>query len=243
MFISTPFDHPSADLLNDMNVPIFKIPSGETINLPLLRHIARMGKPIILSTGMSYLGEVENAVHCIYESGNLDLALLHCVSEYPANSCDVNLNAMRTMESAFQVPVGFSDHTLGIEVPIAAVALGACIIEKHFTLNRAMEGPDHRASLDPDQLGELITSIRNVEQSLGNGVKAPAASEIANRGIVRRSIYTRCSKNPGDIIDESDLITLRPAGGIPPDQFDLVIGKKVLRPIPEGSLLSWEDIS
>ena len=241
-FISTPFDHDSVDLLSGLGVPAFKVPSGETVNLPLLRHIALQGKPIILSTGMSYLGEVERAINTIYETGNQQLVVLHCVSNYPTDPNDVNLRAMQTMAQAFNVPVGFSDHTLGIEIPMAAVALGACVIEKHFTLDRNMSGPDHPASLEPEELKELVSGIRRVENALGNGVKAPVESEANTRMVARRSVYLRYAAEAGQVLKAEDLIALRPSGGIPPDQFDAVVGKHLRRALTGGTALAWEDL-
>lgn len=242
VFISTPFDEGSTDLLDGLGVPAFKVPSGETVNIPFLRHIARKGKPVILSTGMSYLGEVERAIRTIREAGNEQLVVLHCVSNYPASPVDVNLRAMRTMRQAFQVPVGFSDHTLGLEVPLAAVALGACVVEKHFTLDRNMPGPDHRASQEPDELKALVKSIRIVEAALGDGVKQPAESEENTKQMARRSLYMRRAVREGAVISEEDLIALRPAGGIPPDQFDLVVGRRLRSPVPAGTPLAWKDL-
>ena len=242
VFISTPFDHESVDLLASMNVPAFKIPSGETVNLPLIRHVASKGKPMILSTGMSYLGEVERAVHTIRETGNDKLVVLHCVSNYPASAQDVNLKAMGTIAQSFQVPVGYSDHTLGLEVPLAAVALGACVIEKHFTLDRNMPGPDHRASLEPDELTALVAGIRTVEQSLGSGEKKPAKSEMKNRQVIRRSVYLRRDVEAGSVLTEDDLILLRPADGIAPEHYDEVLGRQVRRALAKGTALSWNNL-
>ena len=177
MFLSSPFDKDSIDLLNELDVPAFKVGSGEITNFPLLRYIAKKGKPIILSTGMSTLGEIEEALDVIRSEGVEDIALLHCVSNYPARIEDVNLRAMGTLKQAFKLPVGFSDHTLGITAPIAAVALGACVIEKHFTLDRNLPGPDHKASLEADELKEMVKAIREVEKVLGNGIKRPTKEE------------------------------------------------------------------
>jgi N,N'-diacetyllegionaminate synthase len=242
IFISTPFDHESVEVLANLGVPAFKVPSGEVVNLPLLRHIASKGKPIILSTGMSYISEVERAIRAIHEAGNDQLVVLHCVSNYPAAPRDVNLRAMQTIAQAFQVPVGFSDHTLGIEIPLAAVAMGACVIEKHFTLDRAMPGPDHGASLEPHELRAMVTGIRKVEQALGDGIKQPADSEADTRQVARRSIYLRRPARVGAVLREDDLIALRPAGGIPPDQFDSVVGRKLRHAMPAGAVLAWRDL-
>lgn len=241
-FLSTPFDHESADLLDALGVPAFKVPSGEVVNLPLLRHIASKGKPIILSTGMSCLGEVEQAIRAIHVAGNDQVVVLHCVSNYPADPADVNLRAMQTLRQAFQVPVGFSDHTLGIEVPLAAVALGASVIEKHFTLDRDLPGPDHRASLEPHELKAMVQGIRKVEQALGNGVKAPAESEANTRAVARRSIYIRRAVSAGAVLGAQDLVMLRPAGGIPPDQIDAVIGRRARVALASGTRLEWQHL-
>lgn len=242
LFMSTPFDEESADLLNELGVPVFKIGSGEINNWPFLEYVARKGKPVILSTGMSYLSEVDEAVRVIRESGCDQLVLLHCVSNYPADPADVNLRAMHTMAAAFQVPVGYSDHTLGIEVAIAAVALGACVIEKHFTLDRDLPGPDHRASLEPDELRELVAGIRMVEQALGNGAKRPAPSEMQNRLVVRRSLAAAVDLSEGTIISPEMLKAVRPATGIPPHLIEYVVGRKLRRSIQAGEALSWSDL-
>ena len=239
IFLSSPFDHASVDLLDEIGVSAFKVPSGEIVNLPLLRHIAQKGKPVILSTGMSYLGEVERAIRTVREAGNEQLVVLHCISNYPTDASDVNLRAMETMSRAFGVRVGFSDHTLGINVPLAAVALGACLIEKHFTLDRNMAGPDHRASLEPEELKAMVQGIRTVEQALGDGIKEPAESEFNTRQVARRSIYLRTAADAGTVLREEDLVALRPTGGIPPDQFDFVIGRRLRRSLPAGTLLTW----
>lgn len=177
MFLSSAFDLESIDLLVDLDLSVFKIPSGEITNLPYLRKIALTKKPVILSTGMATLGEIEEALEVLKNNGTTDVTILHCNTEYPTPMSDVNLTAMNTMKDAFKVKVGYSDHTLGIEVPIAAVALGAVVIEKHFTLDKTMEGPDHKASLEPDELKQMVKSIRNIEKALGTGVKTPTDSE------------------------------------------------------------------
>jgi N-acetylneuraminate synthase/N,N'-diacetyllegionaminate synthase len=241
-FISTPFDHDSVDLLDSLGVPAFKVGSGDLTNLPLLRHIASKGRPMILSTGMSYLGEVERALVAVHETGNEQVAILHCVSAYPTEPRDANLRAMQTIDRAFGVPVGFSDHTQGLEVPLAAVALGASIIEKHFTLDRNMEGPDHRASLEPGELKELVRGIRDVESALGDGHKRPTEAESNIRGAARRSIYLRNEVSESSVLQGEDLICLRPAGGIPPDQIDMVEGRKMRHTRPAGTALTWSDL-
>ena len=241
-FISTPYDHQSVDLLDELDVPAFKLASAEIVNHPLLRYVARKGRPIILSTGMSYLSEVESAVRTILDTGNSQLMLLHCVSNYPAPSTDVNLEAMKTLSQAFDVPVGYSDHTRGLEVAYAAVALGASAIEKHFTLDKLMPGPDHRASMEPEELSRLVQGIRSVESALGNGVKVPMDSEKGNRATMRRSLYTKLNLDVGTILKDEDLIALRPGSGISPDQIDAVVGRKVRQAISTGSALAWSDL-
>ncbi len=242
IFLSSPFDEYSVDMLNELDVPAYKIPSGETINLPLLKHIGNKHKPVILSTGMSYLNEITTAIETLYQTDNHEIAILHCTSNYPAMPKDINLNAMDTIRNAFKLPVGFSDHTTGIEIPLAAVAMGACIVEKHFTLDRNAEGPDHKSSIEPPKLTTLIQSIRNIELAFGNGIKKPANSELSNREIARKSVHLKTSKNAGETITESDLISLRPSGGIPPSDIQMIIGQKVVRLMPEGSILHWDDL-
>ena len=199
-FLSSPFDLESIDLLYELGLTIFKIPSGEIINLPYLRKIGRLNKIIILSTGMADLGEIEDAVEVLIESGTNkeNITILHCNTEYPTPFEDVNLRAMLTIKNAFNVKVGYSDHTKGIEVPIAAVALGAEVIEKHFTLDRNMEGPDHKASLEPAELRQMVDSIRNIEKALGNGMKKPSPSESKNKVIVRKSLVAKTDIKKGD---------------------------------------------
>jgi len=224
MFLSTPFDKESVDMLDELGVPAFKIASGEITNLPLIRHIAQKGKPVILSTGMSTLEEVGEALKVIKNEGLRDIILLHCVTAYPAKVEDVNLKAMETMRKAFNLPVGLSDHTIGIAVPIAAVALGAAIIEKHFTLDKNLPGPDHQASLEPKELKQMIEAIREVERSLGNGVKSPTAEESEIKKVARRSIVARMDIPKGTIITEEMLDVKRPGTGIEPKYIDRVVG-------------------
>ncbi len=240
LFMSTPFDEESADFLADLGVPAFKIPSGEITNLSFLAHVARKGKPMIVSTGMAYLDEVRTAVSTIEKTGNRDLVLLHCVSNYPANPADANLRAMITMAEAFDVPVGYSDHTLGIEVSLAAVALGACAIEKHFTLDRSLPGPDHRASVEPDELTALVRGIRKVEAALGHGRKEPSASEIKMTAVARRSLVAAREIPVGSTITEGLIAIRRPGTGLPPAMLGQVLGRKAKQDIPAGTLLSLE---
>jgi N,N'-diacetyllegionaminate synthase len=239
-FLSTPFDEQAADFLDELGVLAFKISSGDVTNSPLLRHIALKGKPVILSTGMSTIEEVIEAISVLRSSGREDVILLHCVSNYPAKPEEVNLRAMQTMRSAFDVPVGFSDHTQGIEIALAAVALGACVIEKHFTLDRNLPGPDHRASLEPAELKTLLRSIRKVESALGNGKKAPTASELETAKVARRSLVAARDIPAGSLL-KRDMITLkRPGTGLSPARMDNVLGRRALQNITCGSLLNLD---
>jgi N-acetylneuraminate synthase len=240
MFLSTPFDEDAADFLEELGVAAFKISSGDLTNLPLLEHIARKGKPVILSTGMSDLEEVESAVTAMQHSGCDRLALLHCVSNYPADPKEINLRAMRTMEERFQIPVGFSDHSQGIDISLAAVALGACIVEKHFTIDRNLPGPDHQASLTPNELVLLVEGIRKVELALGDGKKRPAPSEIATARIARRSLTAAQNISSGSRLAREMIALKRPGTGMPPSELASVIGKTALRDIREGELLDRE---
>lgn len=224
MFLSTPFDIESADMLNALNMPIMKIPSGEITNLPYLRKIAGLKKKIILSTGMSTFEEVEAALATLKEYGAEDITLLHCNTQYPTPAEDVNLRAMVRMKKELHVAVGYSDHTTGIEIPLAATALGASVIEKHFTLDRTMEGPDHRASLEPEELRQMVAGIRKIEQALGSDRKQVSPSEKDNRDIVRKSIVAaRCIKR-GELFTEENISTKRPGTGVSPMRWDEVIG-------------------
>lgn len=242
LFLSTPFDKESTDLLEDMAIPAFKISSGEITNWSFLDYVASKNKPMILSTGMSFLSEVDEAVRVIHQAGCNNLILLHCVSNYPAAVANTNLRAMETLATAFKVPVGYSDHTPGIEVALAAVALGACVIEKHFTLDKNLPGPDHKASLDPDELQALVTGIRTVEQALGNGIKEPVSSESESRIIGRRSIATASNIPKGTVITSELLTSLRPATGISPTDIDRIVGKKSKQNIASGQLIFWSDL-
>jgi N,N'-diacetyllegionaminate synthase len=243
LFLSTPFDEVSADLLETLDVPAFKLGSGEVTNWPLLAHIARKGRPLILSTGMSTLDEVAAAVAVVRDAGDPPLALLHCVSAYPAPAEEANLHAMGALTEAFGVPVGFSDHSVGNDVSLAAVALGARIIEKHFTLDRTLPGPDHAASIEPDELTALVAGVRRVESALGSGVKAPTGAEAANIGVVRRSVGAVVDIPAGARIEAGMLAMVRPATGIPPARVGEVLGRTAARVIGAGSLLVWEDLA
>ena len=243
LFLSTPFDEESADFLDELGVVALKISSGEITNLPFLAHIARKNKPMIISTGMAYLGEVETAVRTIEETGNQDLILLHCLSNYPADPGEVNLRAMQTLTTAFGLPVGYSDHTQGIEVAIAAVALGACVLEKHFTLDRNLPGPDHHASLEPDELTKLVRSIRTVEKAMGHGRKEPAASEANTAAVARKSLVAVLDIPAGSNLREELITIKRPGTGLPPLAWPYLVGRTVRKDIPAGTLLSLDMLS
>lgn len=226
-FLSTPFDVASADFLNSLGMKIYKIPSGEITNLPYLRHLGRFGKEIILSTGMANLGEIEDALR-IFESVGLErskIYVLHATTEYPCPFDAVNLRAMLTIRDAFGVKVGYSDHTMGIEIPIAAVALGATVIEKHLTLDRGMEGPDHQASLERHEFVAMVMAIRNLEQSLGDGVKRPTPNELNNKLTIRKSLVAAKNIKAGELFSEINIVAKRPGTGISPTRWDEVIGK------------------
>lgn len=243
-FLSTPFDTESADLLHGLGMSIFKIPSGEITNKPLLEHIGAYNKQVIVSTGMATLGEIENALTTLINAGTDkgNVTVLHCNTEYPTPFVDVNLRAMNTIGTAFGVPVGYSDHTTGIEVPIAAVALGASIIEKHFTLDRTLAGPDHKASLEPTQLKAMVTAIRNIDQALGSNIKTPSPSEKKNIEVARKSIYLAQNLEAGHVLTKQDLIMKRPAKGISPMELDQVIGKKIREALPKDHMLTYTNL-
>jgi N,N'-diacetyllegionaminate synthase len=226
-FSSTAFDMPSIDFLTETGVDFLKIPSGEITNLPYLRHTASKKLPIILSTGMATMMEVEKALQILEDSGanRNEITVLHCNTEYPTPIEDVNLRAMLTMKEELGVNIGYSDHTLGIEVPIAAVAMGATVIEKHFTLDRSMDGPDHAASLEPIELEEMVISIRNIEKALGDGIKKPSKSEVKNISVARKSIVASAPILKGDVFTTANLGVKRPGTGISPMQWDEVVGK------------------
>lgn len=228
-FLSTPFDEESIEFLNSLDMPFWKIPSGEITNLPYLIKIAKTKKPIVLSTGMCTIEEIEEALNVFSGYKRDDITLLHCNTEYPTPFHDVNLYAMKTLKEKFNVNVGYSDHTQGIEVTIAAVALGATVIEKHFTLNRNMPGPDHKASLEPSELEEMVRGIRNIEVALGNGVKEPSNSEIKNITVARKSIVAKRDIKKGDIFTEDNITTKRPGQGISPMEWFKLLGKKATK--------------
>jgi N,N'-diacetyllegionaminate synthase len=226
IFLSTPFDHDSIDMLNYLGLEIFKIPSGEITNLPYLRHIGSLGKQVILSTGMSNLEEVGDALNILINAGTPkdNITVLHANTMYPTPMEDVNLNAMLTMQKEFSVAIGYSDHTLGIEVDIAAVAMGASVIEKHFTLDKTMNGPDHKASLEPEELKVMVLSIRNIEKALGGSEKKLSPSESENIKIVRKSIVASQDIKNGELLAEKNITVKRPGNGINPMMWDNIIG-------------------
>ncbi|MEW6181623.1 MAG: N-acetylneuraminate synthase [Bacillota bacterium] len=241
MFLSTPFDNLSIDLLDTLGVPVFKIASGELVNHPFLRYAAAKEKPLILSTGMATLGEVEEALGVIRSACNTaPVTFLHCTSDYPALFEDVNLKAMVMLRQVFGVPVGYSDHTPGIEVAVAAVALGASVIEKHFTLDRRMEGPDHRASLEPEELAAMIRAIRNVEKALGDGRKRPTSRELETSKVARRSLVAARGIKAGEIITADKIAVKRPGTGIPPKMLEIVAGRRARVDIPADTVITWE---
>ena len=237
LFLSTPFDLDSIDFLQSIDIPFWKIPSGEITNLPYLIKIAKTGKDIIMSTGMCQMEEIKEALEILKENGAGKVTLLHCNTEYPTPFCDVNLNAMKTIKEECHVQVGYSDHTIGIEVPIAAVAMGACVIEKHFTLDKNMEGPDHKASLEPEELKEMVIGIRTIEKAMGNGKKCPSESEQKNIIIARRSIVANCDIKKGEILTEDKLYIKRPGNGISPMKWYEVIGKEAIKDFKKDELI------
>ena len=238
-FLSSPFDQESIELLKDLGLEIFKIPSGEITNLPYLRHIGKLNKKIILSTGMSNMNEVKIALDILTNSGTKKkkITVLHANTEYPTPMEDVNLKAMLTIGKELDVNFGYSDHTLGIEVDIAAVAMGAKCIEKHFTLDCNMKGPDHKASLEPDELKEMVKAIRNVELALGSDIKKPSKSELPNIQIARKSIVAKIKIKKDDILTENNITVKRPSGGISPMKWDDVVGTKATKDYKEDELI------
>lgn len=236
-FLSTAFDIPSVRFLKDMDMPFWKIPSGEITNLPYLIEIAKTGGDVVMSTGMCEPEEIQSAIDVLRSNGAGKITLLHCNTEYPTPFEDVNLRAMETMRETFHCPVGYSDHTRGIEVPIAAAALGAVIVEKHFTLDKTMEGPDHKASLEPDELRAMVSGIRNIERVMGNGVKRPSPSEVKNIGIARKSITARRTIKRGETLTEDNLAVKRPGNGVSPMRWFEVLGTKAVRDFEKDELI------
>ena len=243
MFLSSPFDEQAVDMLDALGVAAFKVPSGEIVNLHYLQHVACKGRPIIMSTGMSTLDEVRTAVNTIRAAGNDQIVLLHCLSDYPADPAEANLRAMATLAEACYCPVGFSDHSEGHTVAIAAVALGACLIERHFTLDRALPGPDHRASLEPAALAEMVRDIRTAQAALGNGQKVPQPSEMANRAVVRKSIAAARDLPADAVLQASDLTMLRPGTGLAPALAPQLTGCRLRVAVAAGTPITWDMVT
>ncbi len=243
IFFSAPFDEASADALEALDVALYKVPSGEITNLPLLRHVAAKGRPVILSTGMATLEEVEQAVAAIRAAGDPPLALLHCLSAYPAPVEEVNLRAMDSLASRFGCPVGFSDHTLGIDVAVAATARGATIIEKHLTLDKTLPGPDHRASLGPAEFNAMVRAIRAVESALGDGVKRPMPSEVDTRRVARKSLVAARVLRAGERVAAGDVASKRPGTGISPAELPRVLGLRLTRDVAVDEVIAWEALA
>lgn len=237
MYLSTPFDMDSIEFLKDMDMPVWKIPSGEITNLPYLERVAQLKKPIIMSTGMSEISEVKAALDILYKNGAEDVTILHCNTEYPTPLEDANVKAMLDLEKNFGTKVGYSDHTLGIEAPLAAVALGAQVIEKHFTLDKTMEGPDHAASMNPNELEVLVKAIRNTEKVLGSGVKTVSASEAKNKDVARKSIVAKVQIKKGEELTADNLTVKRPGSGISPMKWYEVLGTKAVRDFEVDELI------
>ena len=236
-FLSTPFDLESVEFLQSLDLSYFKIPSGEITNLPYLKAVARCKKKVLLSTGMANLAEIEAALEILRKNGSKDITLLHCTTEYPAPFEEVNLNAIKTLKEAFKLKVGYSDHTKGIVVALGAVALGAVVIEKHFTLDKTMEGPDHKASLEPSELKELCEGVRVLEKALGNGIKKASKSEAKNIIIARKSLVAKCEIKKGDKFSEKNLTTKRPGSGISAMRYDEFLGKRAMRDYQKDELI------
>lgn len=236
-FISTPFDLESIDILEKFNMDFWKVPSGEVTNLPYLEAIAKTGRKIIMSTGMCNLDEIADAINVLESNGTTDIELLHCNTQYPTPIEDVNLSAMKQIADYTHKKVGYSDHTMGIEVPIAAVAMGACVIEKHFTLDKTMEGPDHRASLNPEELKAMVEAIRKIEMALGDGNKKPSESERANKVVARKSIVASCPIKKGEVFTSKNITTKRPGNGISPMNWYEIIGTKATKDYHEDELI------
>jgi N-acetylneuraminate synthase len=241
-FLSTPDGSKSLQCLLDLKPAAIKVASGEITNLPFLQQIAASGLPVIISTGMSTIGETEKAIDCLQSNGCPELMLLHCTSQYPAPAPDINLKAMQTMQQAFNLPVGFSDHSMGYEAAIAATALGAQIIEKHFTLDRSLTGPDHAASLEPEELKALVTSLRKTATMLGNGLKVPATCEAGNRQTVRRSLVAARQISAGETLKPAMLTCKRPGTGIAPEMLAYVVNRLVLTDISIDTPISWNQL-
>ncbi|MYL69832.1 N-acetylneuraminate synthase [Halobacillus litoralis] len=236
-FLSTGFDFDSIDFLDSLGMDTWKVPSGELTNLPYLEKVSSLGKPVILSTGMATMKDIQDATKVLLDNNVNDLTILHCTTEYPTPFEEVNLRAMLTLKETFNVPVGYSDHTMGIEVPIAAVSLGAKVIEKHFTLDRNMEGPDHNASLEPEELKAMVQSIRNIEVAMGTGTKAPSPSEMKNMSVARKSIVAKKAIQKGEYFDNDNLTVKRPGNGVSPMKWYEIIGEVANRDYQEDEMI------
>ena len=241
-FMSTPFDCLSVDLLEKIGVKTYKMSSGDITNKPLLQYVAKKGKPMILSTGMCTMDEVREAVGWIEECNNKKITLLHCTSNYPTPYDEVNMNAMTALDREFPYTVGYSDHTKGIVIPVMAVAMGAAVIEKHFTLDKNMDGPDHKASLDISELSDLVDAVRAVEAARGSGIKEPMTGEISTKTAARKSIVIKHALPKGTVLQLEDLTIKRPGNGIQPKYLELLAGKVLVRDLAEDTLISWEDV-
>lgn len=243
-FLSTAFDLDSIDLLHNLGIDLFKIPSGEVTNLPYLKKIGSFNKKVILSTGMCVMQEINDAVNALVNAGTerSNISVLHCTTDYPTAMVDVNLNAMLSIKEHLNLPIGYSDHTLGIEVPIAAVAMGATIIEKHFTLDKTLPGPDHKASLEPEELKAMVIAIRNIEEAFGEAEKQPTVVEMKNMLVARKSIHLQHPLHKNHVIEEADLVMKRPGDGISPMLFEQILGKKLKQDFDAEHKLSWEDL-
>jgi N-acetylneuraminate synthase len=241
-FLSTPFDRASAELLDRLDVSAFKVSSGDLTALSFLEFLAGFGRPMIISTGMATLAETADAVDAIKAAGDPPLAILHCVSQYPAAASDANLRAIDTMATAFNVPVGWSDHTIGLEIAVAAVARGARIVEKHYTLDKTMSGPDHKASLEPDELAAYINAIRMVDSALGDGIKRPCEAELDTIAAARRSLVCANPVKAGEKLSSDDIIIQRPGTGIVPKNKAIMVGRTAKHDMSEGHVISWNDV-
>lgn len=240
LFLSTPFDEECADFLSDVGMAAFKISSGELTNTPFLAHVARKGLPVILSTGMATVEEIGRAVETVRGEGNRNIVLLQCVSAYPSTPADTNLRAMQTLADVFQTPVGYSDHTDGIEISLAAAALGACVIEKHFTIDRGLPGPDHKASLEPSELASMVAGIRKIESALGDGEKRPAAAEASTAFVARKSLVAARALKAGEIFDASMAVARRPGTGLAPSLLGSLQGRPLARNVSKDEILCRE---
>ena len=240
LFLSTPFDEQCADFLSELRISAFKIPSGELTNTPFLAHVARKGLPVILSTGMATVEEIGRAVETIRDEGNRNIVLLQCVSAYPSAPADTNLRAMQTLADLFETPVGYSDHTEGIEIALAAAALGACVIEKHFTIDHGLPGPDHKASLQPSELASMVVGIRKVESALGDGEKRPSAAEASTAAVARKSLVAARALKAGEIFDASMAVARRPGTGLEPALLGSLQGRPLSRDVAKDEIFCRE---